>query len=55
MSVDVDGRALKITVSIGVAPLEDDLRSAMRQADGALYRAKGMGRNRVCRASDEVA
>jgi diguanylate cyclase (GGDEF)-like protein len=55
MSIDVEGRPLKITVSIGVAPLEGDLRSAMRRADGALYRAKSLGRNKVCLASDDAA
>ena len=55
MSTDVDGRPLKITVSIGVAPLQDDLRAAMRRADGALYLAKAQGRNRVCLASDDAA
>jgi diguanylate cyclase (GGDEF)-like protein len=54
-SIDLDGQPLRITASIGVSPLGDDLRSAMRSADVALYRAKALGRNRVCSASDEAS
>jgi diguanylate cyclase (GGDEF)-like protein len=41
---------LAVTISIGVCALTDgtDFRSALEQADKALYRAKGAGRNRVC-------
>jgi hypothetical protein len=42
------------TVSIGVAALEDSDRSLddlLGRADGALYRAKALGRNRVVTAS----
>jgi PleD family two-component response regulator len=50
------GRSLEITVSIGPTQLEDgDLRAAIRKSDIALYRAKALGRNRVCRASEETA
>lgn len=38
---------LSVTISIGLAPLAGDLKSAMSQADAALYRAKNGGRNRV--------
>lgn len=49
LSIDIEGQALRFTVSIGVAPLGDaDLPAAMHRADAALYRAKGRGRNRVC-------
>ncbi len=49
LSIDVDGQALRFTVSIGVAPLADvDLPATMRRADAALYRAKDRGRNQVC-------
>ncbi len=46
-----DGQQLRITASIGVSVFPD--RSAeelLDQADQALYRAKGEGRNRVCAA-----
>jgi len=35
------------TVSIGVAMVKNDLATALAAADGALYRAKEHGRNRV--------
>ena len=52
LSIDVDGRALHITASIGLATLDGDLETAMRRADAALYRAKALGRNQVQSASD---
>jgi diguanylate cyclase (GGDEF)-like protein len=55
MSIDIGGRSLEITISIGLTQLEDgDLRASIRKADIALYRAKALGRNLVCRASDET-
>jgi diguanylate cyclase (GGDEF)-like protein/PAS domain S-box-containing protein len=45
-----EGQQFRITVSIGVAPLGDDLPNAaevMRAADSACYAAKEGGRNRV--------
>jgi len=48
----VDGRDTAVTVSIGVktqAPLQKSSRdSFIAEADKALYRAKELGRNRVC-------
>jgi diguanylate cyclase (GGDEF)-like protein len=46
----------RITASFGVAQLEDgdDLESLVARADAALYRAKTLGRNRVCRAGEPV-
>ncbi|MEL6547447.1 MAG: diguanylate cyclase, partial [Myxococcota bacterium] len=41
---------LKVTVSLGVAQLQENdnsLESILERADGALYRAKREGRNRV--------
>lgn len=45
------GEPQRITISIGIAAMDPDRaeRSALMQAaDGALYRAKNEGRNRVC-------
>jgi len=43
---------ISLTMSFGVAslPLENKLSSEalIKQADDALYRAKGLGRNRCC-------
>ena len=40
--------ATNVTISIGLAPLEQqDIEEALRQADGALYRAKRQGRNSI--------
>jgi diguanylate cyclase (GGDEF)-like protein len=46
----VSGDLPPITVSIGVAGVrsEETFSDAMRRADKALYKAKAMGRNRVC-------
>ena len=55
LSVDIDGRPLRITTSIGVATLRKDLQDAMRRADVALYRAKDRGRNRVESAEEPPA
>ena len=50
--MEVDG--LKVTISIGVATVPDlDVRTStalIEAADGALYRAKGAGRNQVIAA-----
>lgn len=43
-------RSMTVSTSVGVVtfdPLRDDWESLLRRADQALYRAKGMGRNRV--------
>jgi PleD family two-component response regulator len=51
MTIQMDNTPLQLTVSIGVAALgRGDLRADMRTADIALYRAKDLGRNRVCDA-----
>jgi diguanylate cyclase (GGDEF)-like protein len=49
-SLMVNGIALELSVSIGVAELSDssdDLSLLMRRADHAMYRAKGSGRDQV--------
>lgn len=53
MSIDVGGKALMITASIGLTRLNEDgdLRASIRKADIALYRAKARGRNLGCSTS----
>ncbi|MCB9779000.1 MAG: GGDEF domain-containing protein [Alphaproteobacteria bacterium] len=43
---------LRVTASVGVAELksDEDVDHWIRRADKAMYRAKAMGKNRVCRA-----
>lgn len=50
-SGDTEQKTHHITISIGVAAFPDDGRDPielMEMADSALYRAKNLGRNRVC-------
>lgn len=57
-SVLWEGRQIKLTVSIGLASSEQygyNLNHLYAQADAALYRAKEMGRNRVCSSSSGEA
>ena len=51
-----DGRALKVTASFGIICVTDEttIDEMLAQADKALYRAKGGGRNRV-EATDSTA
>ncbi|MBI2955047.1 MAG: sensor domain-containing diguanylate cyclase [Chloroflexi bacterium] len=48
----VDGRRIDITVSFGIVTFPDDAVDAddmLRKADNALYHAKSLGKNMVCR------
>jgi diguanylate cyclase (GGDEF)-like protein len=49
-----DTQPFTLTVSIGIGELEqgENIESLLRRADAALYRAKGMGRNRCELAGD---
>ncbi|MDX8385871.1 MAG: diguanylate cyclase [Gallionella sp.] len=50
VEITVDGRIIKITVSIGLAEVGSDeqlLSSVMRRADQAMYQAKENGRNQI--------
>jgi diguanylate cyclase (GGDEF)-like protein len=50
-----EGQPLRITVSIGVAPLGDEeLATAVNSADAALYLAKSQGRNQVVAAQGDT-
>ena len=53
----VDGQALHITTSAGVAEVEkgEQLRDVFRRADAALYKAKQAGRNQVLGATQKKA
>jgi diguanylate cyclase len=51
----VDGRKVDATVSVGVASTPDhggSVADIIASADGALYRAKQLGRNRVALAEN---
>ncbi len=50
------GETFRVTLSAGVASSQTHprLRDLVEAADAALYRAKGAGRNRVCRAGEET-
>lgn len=57
--IDVDGKPLPVTVSIGLAQFDraahGDDDGLYRAADRAVYRAKGAGRNQVCHDEAELA
>ena len=52
-TLEVDGRELKVTISIGVSfynaavPIEVSKDELIKKADTALYKSKEAGRNRV--------
>lgn len=45
-----DGEAVTVSIGVAVASARDTLESLLDRADGALYRAKRQGRNRVVEA-----
>jgi diguanylate cyclase (GGDEF)-like protein len=54
--IDTDAGAVKVTVSVGVAAMDEETRhpeDLFKRADAALYEAKQAGRNRV--VEDAVA
>lgn len=57
-AVEVDGSAIRYTVSAGVAVMDDTVTGVgdlLKRADAAMYAAKAKGRNRVERWSAELA
>lgn len=58
LPVECAGLSLTVTISMGVADTltpEEEIAHAISRADGALYRAKETGRNRVCHAGKPEA
>ena len=55
--VFVDGAALQVTTSVGVAEAQkgESLRDVFKRADGALYQAKQTGRNKALPAEEKAA
>ena len=55
--VFVDGEALQVTTSVGVAEAQkgESLRDVFKRADGALYQAKQTGRNKALPAEEKAA
>ena len=50
-SFSLDGRTIRVTISIGIALFPEhgrEINTLVARADKALYRAKESGRNRVC-------
>ena len=56
LEVTFGNACVRVTVSMGVAALraQETSDSALERADRALYRAKALGRNRICSESDAV-
>ena len=45
--MQIEDESVPITMTYGIAPLDDDLDSAIRTADTAMYRKKRNGRDRI--------
>jgi diguanylate cyclase (GGDEF)-like protein len=54
-SVPVDQQSVRATISIGVSEIQgkESIDRLLQRADEALYRAKTLGRNRVCSSDEE--
>ncbi|MGB9708307.1 MAG: GGDEF domain-containing protein [Candidatus Pacearchaeota archaeon] len=53
VSKEVEGGYERVTISLGVAQMsKQGIRHMLQQADAALYRAKALGKNRVCVANN---
>src|SRR5699024_1020457 len=56
LEIDINGQTTSVTASIGVSsllhPRQMSIASFIQKADGALYEAKRLGRNRVIHADD---
>lgn len=52
-SINVEGQTVRVTISVGLAPMEGSasIERILQRADEALYKAKTLGRNRVCEYS----
>lgn len=53
--IETAAGAIRVTMSLGLAPLSGNAESTLARADAALYRAKHEGRNRVAMSGDGVA
>ena len=54
--LEIEGHAVPLTVSIGVAAMRPDdgvVEDVVRRADAALYDAKRAGKDRVAQATDD--
>lgn len=45
--LQVEGESIPITMTFGIAPVDDDLDSAIHRADAAMYEGKRNGRDRI--------
>ncbi len=45
--LQLEGDSISITLTFGIAPVDDDVDAAIRKADAAMYEGKRDGRDRV--------
>jgi diguanylate cyclase (GGDEF)-like protein len=53
-AIETDSGPFTITLTVGVAPLGDDIDDTIKAADAAMYAGKRAGRNRVIESSDDA-